>query len=85
MAASEWLYFCQGGFTHRESGALSTDDQNQPHRLTPEERESRERRIAELTARMEKLDHLRIPKNIAEWAELYEQREALDKQLTDEA
>ena len=46
--------------------------------MTPEERADIEVRIADLTIRMAKLDHLRKPKNIAEWAKLYEDREALD-------
>ena len=53
--------------------------------LTPEERAAIEQRIAILTAGMEKLDHLHIYTNVAEWAKLYEEREALDQQLGDEA
>jgi hypothetical protein len=52
--------------------------------MTPEEREAIEHRIAELTARMEKLDHLHKPEDLAEWGALYEKHEALDKLLGDE-
>ena len=66
------------------SGALKPDDQNKPKGLNSEAREALKRRIADLTAGMEALDHLRRPGNIAEWAALYEEREALDQQLGDD-
>jgi len=53
--------------------------------VTPEERAATEQRIADLTARMHELDHLRNPANISPWAALYEEREALEKQLSDDA
>lgn len=50
--------------------------------MSPEQdRSSLERRIAELTARMKALDHLRKPENVAEWAALYEARDELEKSL----
>lgn len=49
--------------------------------LTPEERAAIELQIDAMTARMEKLDHLRIQENIPAWAALYEEREVLEKQL----
>jgi hypothetical protein len=54
---------------------------NRVHRMTPEERESIELRMAELKARMDALDHLHNPANVPEWAALYEEREALEKQF----
>lgn len=51
--------------------------------VTPEERSALEQRIEALTDRMKALDHLRKPENIAEWAELYEAREELQKLLDD--
>jgi hypothetical protein len=52
--------------------------------LTPEERAAIERRLSDLRSRMEKLDHLRIGANISEWAALYEECEALEKQFGDD-
>jgi hypothetical protein len=63
---------------------LSTDDPKKPETLTPAEREAIQRRMADLTARMRKLDHLHNLANIPEWAALYEERDALEKQLGDD-
>lgn len=54
--------------------------------MTPDQdRPALELRIAELTARMKALDHLRKPENVAEWAALYELREAVLGALADMA
>jgi hypothetical protein len=53
--------------------------------VTPEERAAIERRVAELRSCMKALDHLRIHANIPEWAALYEECDALEKQLGDDA
>jgi hypothetical protein len=52
--------------------------------MTAEEREAFERRIAELTAKMEKLDHLRKPEDLAEWGAIYEERDAPELRPEDE-
>jgi hypothetical protein len=47
--------------------------------LEPEERSATERRIAELTARMEKLRSQVDSANIGEWLEMFREREVLAK------
>lgn len=51
--------------------------------LTSDERDAIEQKMADLTARMVALDHLNTTENIPAWAALYDEREALDRQLTE--
>jgi hypothetical protein len=52
--------------------------------LTQEEREALKKRMSELKVRMGELRRRATSTDIAEWAELYAEREALEKQLGDE-
>jgi hypothetical protein len=52
-------------------------------KLTTQERAAIEQRMADLKARMDKLDCSRNPESIQEWAKFYEERETLDNQLGD--
>jgi hypothetical protein len=49
--------------------------------LTSDECDAIEQKMADLTTRMVALDHLNTTENIPAWADLYDEREALDRQL----
>ncbi len=48
------------------------------------ERIAIEQRMADLADRMARLDHLNHPENLDEWAALYEERDDLDRRLSDD-
>lgn len=64
---------------------MSTEDQNKPRTFTPEEREALKRRMAEFKACMDVLNPTINPENMSQWVELYNERDAIDKQLGDDS
>ena len=54
-------------------------------KLTSEQREAIQRRMAEVTARMDEIQPTLSSTVVPEWVELYKEQKALEQQLKDDA